>query len=369
MTAAQGDLPLWLDHRGDTIILRWGELPAQWGAQRVEVYVKEHYTHAFPGGEAVAQLSPKAKGWRFIQRRSINLLGLDVRHPADLGRKDRWTPGEAYTLGLRVILPDPLTQQPTARQYHIPVFPFTLLANAPSPNEAEVAYAPHEIISQLPASAKAFIQHDSFVLANHPKTGAIRAKIASAYEREKTFRLALENGQHILYQKPPNRPPLLGDWSLFSVLSSLLIVAILLLPLAFFLVTGGQSYVFRKKLATVHTLKEQKAIINTVLARRHLAVPLFYALLRNRPPSRDDHSVLIDALYKKVRQKPLLSKKTLKKAVQQVFESGQIEQALAERAAKQGIRNYIHMTGDHNIILNDIQRSNIQINKGPERAP
>ena len=355
-------LQLKVENHGDTILIRWGNIPEQWQASLLEVYVEETFANRFPEGKPVEILSPKATGWYFIRRRGINMLGLDVRHPEDIGRLDRWTPGEAYTIGLRIIVPDSLTHQTRAHDVFSHVLPFQILLDVPESSKSK-PLTRAQARQVLPPSALYFIRNDSFILEHSPAAPPLKASIHSWNERSTDFLLELSSGMIILYQKGPSRPFLLGNSSILAFFLFGIGFLIIILPILFFLMFKFISTIYKRNLEEADTWEEQKQIIYNILNRRFFALPVFFALLHFQNPDLDDSGILFTTLRQKVKKYRLYQQDAVREIVRTLLESGEIEQARLNISTPSVAGTIIHVQGNDNIILKDMQDSHLHLQR------
>ncbi|MFZ2899071.1 MAG: hypothetical protein WA004_10635 [Saprospiraceae bacterium] len=346
----------------DTFAIVWGQVPSEWKAQRLEIYVSESFLHEFPEGSAIDTLTADARGWYFPKRKGIRILGMDLRDPRYAGEKKYWTPGEVYTFGLRILSPDSLTRKLTERKLYAHVVPFQT-GRTPPPSLKRTDIPGTKVISYLPSSARNFINKDIFQLYNSPNHENIKGKILSLGKTENTYVLELNTGDFVLYQMEPKRPFFLGNFFVFSIfLSSLSLVVIGFVLLQLFIKSRSSAYAVQ--LEEAESEEEQQEILRNLINHKNFPISILFTLLNYRKPNLKDGDIFIDALRKTVRPFRVYQKEKIRLEIEQLFQSGEIARMRRETSIK-GNTYEIHVKGNDNIVMTDIKSSNINTSPKP----
>jgi hypothetical protein len=350
----------------DTLAVIWGQVPAEWKAQRLEIYINESFLRGFPEGRPLDTLAADARGWYFPKRRGIRVLGMDLRDPRFAGEKRYWTPGEVYTFGLRILSPDSLTRKLTERKFYGHVLPFKI-DRVPPPAFEKTGIPGAKALSYLPASARNFVNKDVFQLSNSPNHNNLKGKILSLGKTENAYVLELDTKDFVLYQMEPKRPFFLGNFFIFLIfVFALSLIALILLFLQFFIRSRSSGYAL--ELESAASLEEQQEILRNLINQRNFSIPILFTLLRTRKPNLKDGDIFIDAVKKTVRPFRVFQKEKIRSEIEWLFHSGEITR-MRQEAIQKGNTYQIHVQGDDNIVLTDIKSSTITTQQSSPPKP
>ncbi len=336
----------------DTVNVSWNANQMNTEPARISIYIEEGYLTSFPRTK-VDEIPGKAVLWQFVKRGSFNFLGLDLKKPDQISQKNIWTPGEPYTLGISIEYLDNLTLKPKTIEGFGYFLPFTTISGLEDLPPVIKEYSPEKGIGLLPVSSNRFIKNNIFDNLN-----GIRSEIIKIREYPFFFILVLENNQLVKYEKPPKRPEFLGAPLFVYALAGIFLIPVICLIFVKFMISFNAN-ILSAKLEECNTSEEKAAMLMEILGRnKPMPVLSLYRLSVKKNYSFDKEGVIADTIN---------SVYKMHKLYQYVQISKDIVKALGSVSFKNAdsiiTNNIIQVSGNKNIIVQNIKDSDIRLNQ------